>query len=164
MSAWTIIPDQELDSIWDRFYNDFDFRPSMGTFPGIREPVPSVTYCLDSVYGTPEHHARMMEGFDDAALRICSAICQPSGRVLALDWQHPCYYFAPALHKGHWEVPPFPDGDYYIFLSEDFRDGWFGHPWEQTVCIFGQRALSSLETGLPMLFTKPVRQRTYPPV
>lgn len=69
----------------------------------------------------------------------------------------------PPLHNGHWEVPPFPDGDYYIFLSEDFRDGWFGHPWEQTVCIFGQRAVSSLGMGLPKLFINPIRQRIYPP-
>jgi hypothetical protein len=43
-----------------------------------------------------------------------------------------------------WRVTPLPNGDYYIFLSEVFRTGTFGHPWEETMCIFGDRLLHGL--------------------
>lgn len=29
-------------------------------------------------------------------------------------------------------VPAYPDGDYFAFLSEDFSEGTFGHPLEET--------------------------------
>ena len=86
----------------------------------------------------------------------------PAERVIALDWQHQGYYFRPERFEGHWEIPPFPDGDYYIFLSEDMTEGWFGHPWEQTICVFGSRAVYSLALGLPKLFTSPVRSDGVP--
>jgi hypothetical protein len=43
-----------------------------------------------------------------------------------------------------WPVEIFPDGDYYVFLSEDMTVGTFGHPWEQTLCVFGDPLLSTL--------------------
>jgi hypothetical protein len=55
-------------------------------------------------------------------------------------------------------VTPFPNGDYYIFLSEDFRTGTFGHPWEETMCIFGDRLLTALAE--PLSVWLPVRRRT----
>ena len=161
MSAWSIIPDHERRSIWDRFDRRFSFHPSVETFPGIREPTPSRTYFVGSAYGSSAHYFKITEGFDDACLRVCSGISTPTGRVLALDWQHECYYFNPLAHDGHWLIPPFPDGDYYIFLSESLDEGWFGHPWEQTVCIFGQRAISSIEIDPPRLLAKPIRQNTH---
>ena len=39
--------------------------------------------------------------------------------------------------------PVFPDGDYSIFLATDLRLGTFGHPWEETLCVFGQPLLDS---------------------
>ncbi|MEV0150210.1 MULTISPECIES: DUF2716 domain-containing protein [unclassified Nonomuraea] len=30
------------------------------------------------------------------------------------------------------------------FLSEDMTNGTFGHPWEQTLCIFGSSLLPEL--------------------
>ncbi|MFB4279141.1 DUF2716 domain-containing protein [Nonomuraea sp. MTCD27] len=38
----------------------------------------------------------------------------------------------------------FPNGDYYVFLSEDRTNGTFGHPWEQTLCIFGTSLIPEL--------------------
>jgi Protein of unknown function (DUF2716) len=40
--------------------------------------------------------------------------------------------------------PPFPNGDYYIFLTEDLTQGTFGHPWEQTFCVFGRDLVGAL--------------------
>ena len=31
--------------------------------------------------------------------------------------------------------------DYAINVSKDFRVGTFSHPWEKTVCVFGEELL-----------------------
>jgi hypothetical protein len=45
-------------------------------------------------------------------------------------------------------VEVFPNGDYYAFLTEDMTAGTFGHPWEQTLRVFGDQLVSALA---PML-------------
>jgi hypothetical protein len=158
MTAWSPIPKPEYDAIWDRFEAKFRFRPSVSDFPAIKEPVPSRTYSIAAAFSDSSPTGYLTEDIDDAALRVCSAIAAPAGRVIALDWQHECYYFDPSCYDGTQRIPFFPDGDYHIFLSEDKNDGWFGHPWEPTICVFGTRAVSILELGLPRLFTSPVRR------
>ena len=68
--------------------------------------------------------------------------------LIALDWQHPAYKFVPAnqaqSRQAQWKVPVYPDGDYFAFLSQDFTEGTFGHPWEQTICVMGERLIDSL--------------------
>lgn len=54
----------------------------------------------------------------------------------------PCYRFAPArapipTDDEPWLVPVVADGDYYLFVAGDLRFGWLGHPWEGTVCVYG---------------------------
>ncbi|WP_256443225.1 DUF2716 domain-containing protein [Micromonospora sp. U21] len=60
-----------------------------------------------------------------------------TGSILCLDWQHPSYQVWPSLvgpenldppGKHGWPLSPNPDGDYYIYLAEDFQFGTFGHP------------------------------------
>ena len=162
VNAWSVIPKHECDPIWDRFYANFFFRPSISSFPAIIEPVPSVTYSIATAFASPGDPDHITDDLDDAALRVFSTIAEPSGRVIALDWQHDCYYFEPSLYDGRWVIPALPNGDYYIFVSDDMADGWFGHPWEQTICVFGRRAISSLELALPRLFTLPVRRDGQP--
>jgi len=79
---------------------------------------------------------------------------------LVLDWQHPSYWFRPhaVADATRWPpspVTPFPDGDYYIFLTEDMSQGTFGHPWEQTLCVFGNDLVDDLVPTLPF----PIRRR-----
>lgn len=158
VSAWSLIPENQLDLIWERFSNRFRFRPSVSSFPGITEPVPSVTYSVAGAFASLEDAHPITDDLDDAALRVSSTMAGPSGRVIALDWQHECYYFEPSRHDGRWRIPALPYGEYSIFISEDMADGWFGHPWEETICVFGHRATSSLELSLPRLFNSPVRR------
>ncbi|GAB3774366.1 hypothetical protein GCM10027600_36810 [Nocardioides ginsengisegetis] len=51
-------------------------------------------------------------------------------------------------------MPVYPDGDYYAFLTSDFTEGTFGHPWEKTLCVIGEGLGASLgrslETWLPI--------------
>jgi hypothetical protein len=83
--------------------------------------------------------------------------------IYALDWQHPGYRFYPhrpfSLNRlGEWPIPILPNGDYHIFLEQDFNFGVFGHPWEETICVLGEKLLSILEQNKPRLFTEIVRK------
>ena len=158
-SGWEPIPEASRRAIWDRFYDDFSFVPSVHTFPGIKEPIPSLTFSTqDAHYDRRADQPYFESGFTEMALRICKALAGSKGLVKVLDWQHPCYYFDPSQYDGEWEIPPLPDGDYYIFLSNDMKNGWFGHPWEQTVCIFGNLALEAAREDPPWWFQKPIRK------
>jgi hypothetical protein len=77
---------------------------------------------------------------------------------VVLDWQHQTYRFRPAAQaltwRGQWALPVYPDGDYFAFMTPDMTEGTFGHPWEQTLCVIGQRLVgtlgASLATRLPV--------------
>jgi hypothetical protein len=90
--------------------------------------------------------------------------CVPPGkRIYTLNWQHECFFFNP--HKQvetadtkAWKIPVLPDGDYYIFVAQDLSFGIFGHPWEQTICIFGSDLLEAFESDNPRLLNVVVRK------
>jgi hypothetical protein len=156
MSAWTELTKSEYDDVWDRFYADFQFRPSIlpADWPGIREPEPSETYRIGHIYGNPEAE-RLIGNLDRSALAAYRSCVGNDESIYALDWQHPCYWFKPHQQKeaDPWKVPSLPNGDYYIFLAVDFRFGWFGHPWEQTICVFGQQLLTAIHERPPEVFS-----------
>lgn len=90
-----------------------------------------------------------------AAFQRCTAKSQ---RLYALDWQHEGYWFYPhGNYPDKGLIPVFPDGDYYIFLAEDFSFGTFGHPWEESLCIFGQPLLNAFAQDPPLLFHDIIR-------
>ncbi|MFK0188880.1 DUF2716 domain-containing protein [Streptomyces rubiginosohelvolus] len=152
----------EYRRVWDRFYNEFGFQPSTSPFkrPAIKEPGASVTWSLavlddDSPY---ERLDRLVEVVEQG-LASCVG---PNGTLLALDWQHTSYRFAPQCVGGPgqpaWPLSPYPDGDYYIYLSEDFRTGSFGHPWEGSLCLFGEELLDATSKHMEKLLGRPIRR------
>lgn len=71
--------------------------------------------------------------------------------LIALDWQHPAYRYSPARQAISSEAaraPVFPDGDYYVHSTPSFTWGTFGHPWQQTLTIWGRPLLDSLGAEL----------------
>ena len=90
----------------------------------------------------------------------------PHAELVVLDWQHPAYRFRPAHQaltwRAEWRVPVYPDGDYYAFLTQDFTEGTFGHPWEKTLCVIGERLGASLGRSLETWL--PVKRRDGAPV
>ena len=46
--------------------------------------------------------------------------------------------------EARWRIPVLPDGEYSIFLPSDQSWGWFAHPWEQTIRVFGEPLLAVL--------------------
>lgn len=86
----------------------------------------------------------------------------PQDTLFALDWQHTSYRFAPQGVGGPgqpaWPLSPYPDGDYFIFLSEDFRFGSFGHPWEESICLFGEELLDAASAEVDRVLGPPIRR------
>jgi hypothetical protein len=81
----------------------------------------------------------------------------------ALDWNHPCYWVNsflefPRDEFNEWIIPIFPDGDYYFFIQKDFNWGFFGHPWEGTITLFGKELIQAIEKNKPKMFNKALRK------
>ncbi|MFF7452544.1 MULTISPECIES: DUF2716 domain-containing protein [unclassified Streptomyces] len=152
------LSDAEEQRVWDRFFAEFNFQPRLR--PAIKEPAASVTWSLATLPDDPDHERldRLVEVVEHGLARCVGQ----QGTLLALDWQHTSYRFAPQEVGGAgqpaWPLTPYPDGDYYIFLSEDFRFGSFGHPWEESLCLFGEELLDAVATGVERLLGPPIRR------
>lgn len=166
MSAWLQLPQKEKDEVWDRFYDRFSFHPSVHEehWPGIREPVPCLTYSIADAFTGDEAVDKAVEAdLHTTALAAFRQVVSPSEHFYALDWQHNCFRFYPhhefpAHDADAWAVPVLPNGDYYIFLGPDFSFGTFGHPWESSICIFGKPMLAAFERFRPKIFTRLLRR------
>lgn len=156
--AWTELRQVEYDHYWATFDSRFGFRAGVSpdAWPAIKEPVPSVTFDLGVIADGPQRGAAY-DAINAEALRAF-VWALPHAELIVLDWQHPAYRFRPddqaLTWQADWRVPVYPDGDYYAFLTSDFTEGTFGHPWEQTLCVIGERLGASLgrslETWLPV--------------
>ncbi|WP_406335728.1 DUF2716 domain-containing protein [Streptomyces sp. NBC_00203] len=158
----TELAEAEYRSVWDRFYAEFAFRPSVNPakWPAIKEPADSVTWSLASLDEDPGH--LRLDHFVAVVEQGLTACVEPGARLFALDWQHISYSFAPHRVGGHgqepWPLSPYPDGDYYVYLSGDFRLGSFGHPWESSVCLFGQELLDTVAAEVEDVLGPPLRR------
>jgi hypothetical protein len=162
--------DPERGAVWDRFDAAFDFRPSICHFPGIVEPAGSSTWDLGAIREEPGE--QLLDRYEQTLLSGFSASAAPGMELLVLDWQHTCYAVRPDLptsnmflphaigkpHLAGWPLSPYPDGDYFIYLASDFTFGSFGHPWEQTVCVFGEKLLARVAVSLDELLGPPIRR------
>ncbi|MER6690233.1 DUF2716 domain-containing protein [Streptomyces minutiscleroticus] len=156
------LTEAEYRNVWDRFYAEFAFRPSVNPaeWPAIKEPSDSVTWSLASLDEDP-HYTRL-DRFVALVEQGLTACVEPEARLFALDWQHISYSFAPHRVGGQgqrpWPLSTYPDGDYYIYLSADFRLGSFGHPWESTVCLFGRELLNAVANDIDDVLGPPLRR------
>ncbi|MFF5932069.1 DUF2716 domain-containing protein [Streptomyces sp. NPDC012508] len=160
--AVTVLSEAEYGRVWDRFYEDFDFRPSMSPlkWPAITQPCASVTWNLSALDDDPcDECLDRLVGVVEQGLASCAG---PAGTLLALDWQHTSYRFTPQQVGGAgqpaWPLSPYPDGDYVIFLAEDFRFGSFGHPWEGSLCLFGEELLHAASAEVDRVLGPPIRR------
>lgn len=167
MEAWIELKEKTELWLWDRFIQEFSFKPRVGEqdWPGIREPTPSETYLISEAYaGTEPQYIELCQELQEWGLRSFQTLLKGETNWLyALDWQHPCYQFYPEFpfeldEFGEWVIPLLPNGDYYIFLESEFKWGIFGHPWEQTMCVFGAPLLNQLKSDPPRLLTQLIRR------
>lgn len=159
--AWCPIPLDDDDEYWAGFYERFAFRPGMDEpEPAIDEPTPSVTFDLGPIFTARDVHefAAGMAAVNSLALLAWVRAVAPETSLVVLDWQHQTYRFWPhrlaCQPDQQWQTEVFPNGDYYIFLTEDLSTGTFGHPWQRTLCVFGDPLISTLapmlESWLPV--------------
>lgn len=149
-----LFSEPEHDDIWKRFYEEFAFRPDMRAFPGIAEPAGSATWRIG------ELDDAQLDALHDIVHKGLRESVEPGEELYWLDWHHAGYRFDPARVDGAgppWPGAVFPDGDYYIYLTRDLRLGTFGHPWEETVCVFGE-LLTRVEPELTAALGKPARR------
>jgi len=130
---------EEYDKVWDKFYELFHFRPSISIFPAITTDRPQLKFAIKNCFSQNFPLGKL----EEYALNLFTSISKPGDRFYALDWQHECYDFDPRekMDKDEfdeWIIPVLPNGDYYIFLTKDFNNIWFGHPWEQTITLIGE--------------------------
>jgi Protein of unknown function (DUF2716) len=161
--AWFELDEAERDTIWDRFEHRFAFRPHIRLFPGFDEPADSTTFSISGVFGDESRYEQTRRACESAFVEAVSGVVASGDFIYALDWQHPAYRFWP--HRpierdecGDWTVPFIPDGDYYCFVDRELRFGTLGHPWEQTLCVFGDQLLAGLEAVFIDLLGSPIRR------
>lgn len=153
----------EYHAAWQKFYNRFVFSPSIYAFPGFADPTPSTTYFIGHVYGQTAYYPPLVNDLNARMLEAFRRCVPADGWLYALEWRKPGYRFRPHVpfndkDERSWPVPVLPDGDYYIFLAEDLRFGVVGHPWEQTMCIYGAELLEAVGMDSPLLFDTMIRE------
>jgi hypothetical protein len=138
--AWQQIRDYE--QFWTPFDDRFHFRPGTAPekWPAITEPAGSVTFDLSSVFERADGSSADEDALNEEILSAMNAVFPADIPLVALDWQHTSYWFWPhrqATEGQTWRVSAFPDGDYHALITQNLEQGVFGHPWEQTICVFG---------------------------
>ena len=138
MTNFRRLNQEDYDKVWDKFYDLFHFKPSINHFPAITTDRPQLKFDITSCFSQDFP----LDKLEEYAIRLFISVSKPGDRLYALDWQHECYDFDPREQMdkdefNEWTVPILPNGDYYIFLTKDFNNVWFGHPWEQTITLVG---------------------------
>ena len=149
-----LFAEPEHDDLWTRFSEEFAFRPDTRAFPGITEPAGSATWHV----GDAEDAA--LDRFTETIYKGLRESVEPGEELYWLDWHHAGYRFDPARVDGtgpRWPGFVFPGGDYHIYLTADLRLGTFGHPWEETICVFGE-LLTRVGPELTAALGEPVRR------
>ncbi len=166
--AWQELdyPSPEDTLAWDFMFYQLSFKPSIHSedFPGILEPMNSITYNFSEYFKLEPDEVEIRESeLNQLVHRAFCRLTNVEESIYSLDWQHQCYIFFP--HKlvtpqstRVWEIPVLPNGDYYIFLQKDFEFGTFGHPWEKTICFFGQDLVNLIEQDTPQILGSPIRR------
>lgn len=155
--GWREMSRGQEDDAWN-IYKEKVGYPAATDFS---TPQPSFTWDVSPMFLWDKEKFDRLEA--DLTLKTLQALQQvtPAGEeVLALDWNHPCYFFDP--HGGvsdaspsSWAVPVLPNGDHYLFLAQDFRFGLIGNCVDRTICVFGQPLLDTLAENPPAVFRKP---------
>ncbi|GAC77901.1 Protein of unknown function [Gordonia malaquae] len=145
--------ESDYESTWEPFDRQFAFAPNFyeRTAPAIELPVGALVVDLSPIFA--HEGPRFASGetaINAAALRSFIWLAEDE-ELLALDWQHQTYRYSPAEHvlqDASMFVPVFPNGDYYAHMPADLRWGTFGHPWQQTLTIWGDELVGTLGAEL----------------
>ncbi|MBD3213091.1 MAG: DUF2716 domain-containing protein [Candidatus Lokiarchaeota archaeon] len=160
MTDWIKLSEDEDEMVWNKFKEQFQFSPSVykKDWPGIKEPYNSITYDISFVFDEPKRE-RLEKNLEEKLVKAFRNIIRINDYIYAFDWQHESYRFQPhSINKNDWIIPFLPDGEYYIFFTEDLNNGIFSHPWEQSICLFGKELISAIEMDPPKMFIRTLRK------
>lgn len=146
----------DREKVWDWIYRELSFKPSVRPldWPSISTQKRYFKFKIDSLWG-PDYSEQAHSNFIQQAIDAFIEITTPDEEIYALDWQHECYYFDPRRLSVNYmrddgssntKISFIPDGDYYIFLTKDFENIWFGHPWEKTITVIGDRLIGAVKS------------------
>ncbi|WP_406642908.1 DUF2716 domain-containing protein [Amycolatopsis sp. WGS_07] len=158
---------------WYWVHDKLRFWPSTFAhdWPGFHEPRPSAAWDLSTgeydrasaefrlgPYAVEEH---------DVARAVLAALKETTAEdewLWVLHWQHQSFKFWPHRMRpdAPWLVSVFPRGDYHLFLAADFSYGTLGHPWERTLCVFGDKLLPAVEKHADGILTNQLRRDGQP--
>ena len=153
--VWVELEPDVDQILWTEFADRFSFRPGVKPedWPAIVEPIPSAVWDLSPVING-QYPGGFAAGMRDVAALVLGTLqdCTQWWEHVAFhDWVHPSGLFRPHKVDVQEEVPGwdvgglFPNGDYTIFVSRDRAFGILGHPWEQSLCVFGEPAVAAFE-------------------
>jgi hypothetical protein len=165
--AWIELAHHRTERVWDRFDEAFQFRPSVRPedWPTFLEPVPSITWDISDLLAEfyPWHDPQATPYNLALWQALCECVAEDEP-VLALDWQHAAYEFYPYRFRvpeepRNWCIPALPSGEYHIFITEDHRLGSMGHPWAQTLCVFGEGFVDAYRRVSPLGNERMIRKQ-----
>lgn len=163
MESHRLLSEKERKEIWDFFYDRFLFSPSIHSlnWPSIASDKISFKIDIKNLFGDTYNEV-VWDDFEAKAINAFQLI-SPDDYIYALDWQHDCYFVSPAKFddfkkdleaKNNNYISFIPNGDYYIFITKDLKNIWFGHPWEKTVTLFGDKFIKEFIESNPLFLKK----------
>lgn len=162
-----ILTDEQSRSIWDRVYNEFDFKPnSKDNSHSFDTPLPFKIKKEYMVYSIENMTEKQIDKMDLILKKCFSELTAEGRKMYALDWQHTSFIYDPKIEPeqeiqwkngqfisderysggGYMAYYPsfYPDGDYYFFIEENFEFGLLGHPWRREIWIFGTELIQKV--------------------
>jgi hypothetical protein len=139
--------------LWAEFAQRFQFRAGVNpkSWPAIVEPAPSGVWDLAPIF-----ESEAVGGFAAGSRQVAALVlgtlqdCVEWPETVAFhDGVHPSLLFRPHTADRPEDVPGwdvgglFPNGDYTILIGRDFAFGIVGHPWERSLCVFGEPAVAA---------------------
>lgn len=150
--------------IWNYFYDTFSFNPSPNPehWPSIKSNRVNLKIDIKNLWGDT-YNETVFDDFEEKAIQAFTSINNDEEYVYVLDWQHDCYFVNmnrinefknDLISKYNHSISFIPDGDYYIFITKNLENIWFGHPWEKTVTLFGDKLINAFKESAPIFLRK----------
>jgi hypothetical protein len=163
MESYILLSGGEKLDIWKFFDKKFSFKPSVKPqdWPSITLNEQYLKIDIKNLWGET-FDIVVWDDFELKAINAFSTISAINEYIYALDWNHDCYLVDPKNFsdfkndleaKYHGYISFIPDGDYYIFISKDMKNIWFGHPWEKTVTLIGTKLIDAFVTSGPLFLS-----------
>ena len=157
-----LLNEEEYDFVWNRVKNELHFFPNCANRNFQFHIPPFRINDSHVIYGIEDTNDDETIGMEALILNAFINCTRPGERIYALDWHHSAFLFDPRkpeeqkniyvqdegyLGGGYNAYFPayYPDGDYYFFISEDFRFGYLTHPWREEAWVFGDELIKEFE-------------------